>query len=110
MELKCRLSTLAWSDNHSLLVLATHTEVVCRTTPAEKPAVWRLSRNEPRPRGDDLRVCCCAMPHCQQQAKVGHRPLVPGNYFLPLRIAAIRRGLRRPCSTATIHRGFSSGA
>lgn len=29
-------------------------------------------------------------------------PLVPKNYSLPLRIAAIRRGLRRPCITATI--------
>jgi len=32
------------------------------------------------------------------------------NYSLPLRIAAITRGLRRPCMPATIHKGFSSGA
>jgi hypothetical protein len=31
-------------------------------------------------------------------------------YSLPLRIAAIRRGLRRPCITATTHSGVSSGA
>lgn len=33
-----------------------------------------------------------------------------GDYSLPLRIAAIRRGLRRPCITAITHKGFSSGA
>ena len=31
-------------------------------------------------------------------------------YSLPLRIAAIKRGLRRPCITATTHNGFLSGA
>ena len=31
-------------------------------------------------------------------------------YSLPRRIAAITRGLRRPCMTATTQRGFSSGA
>ncbi len=31
-------------------------------------------------------------------------------YSLPLRIAAMTRGLRCPCITATTHNGFSSGA
>ena len=31
-------------------------------------------------------------------------------YSLPLRIAAITRGLRRPWNTATTHSGFFSGA
>ena len=31
-------------------------------------------------------------------------------YSLPLRIAAIKRGLRRPCITATTHNGSLSGA
>lgn len=31
-------------------------------------------------------------------------------YSLPLKIAAITRGFRRPCITATTQRGFSSGA
>ena len=33
-----------------------------------------------------------------------------GVYSLSLRIAAMMRGLRRPCIIATIHKGFSSGA
>ena len=35
---------------------------------------------------------------------------VTWGYSLPLRIAAITRGLRRPCMTAMTHNGFSSGA
>ena len=31
-------------------------------------------------------------------------------YSLPLRIEAIKRGLRRPCITAITHNGFLSGA
>ena len=33
-----------------------------------------------------------------------------GAYSLPRKIAAIMRGLRRPCNTAITHNGFSSGA
>ena len=49
-------------------------------------------------------VCCRAMSgrFSRELSRVDHS--------LPRKIAAITRGLRRPCNTATTHNGFSSGA
>ena len=51
-------------------------------------------------------VTCFRLLGCNSRVRQDCLP--SWGYFLPLRIAAITRGLRRPCITATTHKGFSS--